>query len=365
VPVAPGRWLVEATLPSGEIVAEEVMVPNNKSVPVTLCSYERSPNPWLSWQHLLGNVEGVGSLKGIVEHDHVDDINITQGGHPWLARGEEPVVRQTLDVPSGYGSAWTRMLKSEQSTGPTCLPVMTLDESATWLYRFENINEGTLGFASGRRRFADVVWGTHRYLVSLPLPWPGRGPNGPVSVELMLRIRPSEGTAQIGLAVLDEEFGSLSGLMTTSTLPQAAVAVKQAQNMLFAKMQNPLAAVAGGYILLSTADSNEHDWHRWIENLERRFPGIPDGAILKGSLRLRCPHGNKSAPMEARASFLEAYSRGIPYFSAGVSWLLDGLTLFADDRGIAAKTKRVQRVAQRMDVSQAFTVIKLDSERRQ
>src|SRR5262249_54419738 len=89
---------------------------------------------------------------------------------------------------------------------------------------------------------------------------------------------------------------------------------------------------------------------------------IPDGAILKGSLRLRCPRGNKNAPKEARASFLRAFDRGIPYFSAGVSWLLDGLTLFADEREIAEKAERVQRVARRLDVSQAFTVIKLDCE---
>jgi hypothetical protein len=165
---------------------------------------------------------------------------------------------------------------------------------------------------------------------------------------------------QIGLAVLDEKFGSLSGLMTASTLPQAAIAVRQAYDMLFDKIKNPLAAAAGGYILLSTSDSSEHDWHGWIENLERLFPTIPDGAILNGSLRLRCPRGDKNAPMEAKASFLEAFARGIPYFSAGISWLLDGLTLFADDKDVAEKADQVQRVAHRLDVSQAFTVIRLN-----
>ncbi len=61
---------------------------------------------------------------------------------------------------------------------------------------------------------------------------------------------------------------------------------------------------------------------------------------------------------EAKASLLEAFDRGIPYYSAGVSWLLDGLTQFADDVAVAEKMKRVHRVALRLDVSQAFTVIR-------
>jgi hypothetical protein len=41
VDVKPGRWLVEATLPSGEILIEEVAVPKGQKVSVTLRAAER------------------------------------------------------------------------------------------------------------------------------------------------------------------------------------------------------------------------------------------------------------------------------------------------------------------------------------
>ena len=63
--VKPGRWLVEATLPSGEILTEEVAVPSGEDVPVTLHASEHSPHEWLGWQHLLGNIEGEETLKDL------------------------------------------------------------------------------------------------------------------------------------------------------------------------------------------------------------------------------------------------------------------------------------------------------------
>ena len=151
----------------------------------------------------------------------------------------------------------------------------------------------------------------------------------------------------------------MAGLMTASTLPKATVAVRQAYGMLFEKMTNPLGAAAGAYVLLAAGGDREHrDWHSWIDNLSNWFPHIPDGAILKGSLRLRFPK-NSNSTVEARTALVEGFDRGIPYYSAGVFWLLDGLTAFADDEVVQNKMRIVQRVAHRLDLSQAFTVVRL------
>jgi hypothetical protein len=181
-----------------------------------------------------------------------------------------------------------------------------------------------------------------------------------VPVEMMVRLHPLEKTVHIGVAVLDSEFGTLAGLMTTSTLPQAKIVVEQAHQLLFNKFSYPLAAAAGAYVLLATGGSEEHpEWHGWIENLYKGFPKLPDGAVLEASRRLLYPQ-DESSYDEARAALFEAFDRGIPYFSAGVARLLDGLTLFAADF-LEAQEKMllVQRVAQRLDLSQAFTVIRL------
>ena len=111
-------------------------------------------------------------------------------------------------------------------------------------------------------------------------------------------------------------------------------------------------------MLLAAGDREDDSWHGWIDNLANLFPDIPDGAILKASLRLRFPKSESSAE-EARASLLDAFDRGIPYYSAGVSWLLDGMTQFADDPAVANKMKLVHRVALRLDVTQAFTVVRI------
>jgi len=187
---------------------------------------------------------------------------------------------------------------------------------------------------------------------------------------------------QIGVSVMDQEFGPLSGFMTASNLPKAAVAVQQAYDMLFVKSKNPLAAAAGGYILVAAGDPSGHDWQQWIDNLERWFPTLPDGAVLKGALLLRTAR-DQAAYDRAREAFLQAYDRGIPYFSLGVSWLLDGLTLFAGPvdeqenltadqrdgqerlrRDVQEKLAEVQWVAKRLDLSQAFTVIRLSDRKK-
>jgi hypothetical protein len=130
----------------------------------------------------------------------------------------------------------------------------------------------------------------------------------------MVHLEPRQNDIQIGVIVEDPDFASMAGFMTASTLPKAVVAVREAEKFLSGKLLNPLAAAAGGYVLLAAAlDSKDQHWHRWIDNLANLFPEIPDGAVLKASLRLRFPKDSKSTE-EARVSLLEAFKRGIPYY---------------------------------------------------
>lgn len=127
---------------------------------------------------------------------------------------------------------------------------------------------------------------------------------------------------------------------------------------MFDKLENPLAATAGGYILVAAGDPKKQGWHGWLDNLEGSFPTLPDAAVLRGSLLLRTARDQADID-KAREAFLRAFDRGIPYFSLGVSWLLDGLTVFSDDPGVRSRREKVQRVAKRLDLSQAFTVIRV------
>jgi hypothetical protein len=374
VTVDPGRWLVEATLPSGEVISEEVAVAAGQDVPVTFHAAEHSPHEWLGWQYLLGNVEGAETVRLMRERarkvnesvagDFPATIDVkemieqgdrgTDGSE--LARTElaKPPEVHVWDEPAGlYGArAWTKILAPELGAATTSSASMADQPDSTWLYELS-------GPATPKqRRFAHVEWLGQRFAVSLPLPWAALKNQRQVSTQMMVRMHPLEGNVQIGVLVQDPDFASMAGLMTASTLPKATIAVKQASHMLFGKMLHPLGAAAGGYVLLAAGEREASDWHGWIDNLDAWFPDIPDGAILKASLRLRFPK-TKDAPAEARAALLKAFDRGIPYYSAGVSWLLDGLTAFADDPTVEEKMKTVQRVSLRLDLSQAFTVIRI------
>jgi hypothetical protein len=181
-----------------------------------------------------------------------------------------------------------------------------------------------------------------------------------MEVELMVRMHPADKSVQLGVAVLDSRFGALAGLMTSSSLPKARIFVDQARDMLFEKVANRLAAAAGGYVLLASGDPEPGArWHDWIENLANMFPDLPDGAVLKATQYLRYPKDSNSYDL-AKTALFEAFERGIPYYSAGVAWLLDGLTLFADDDPAAKERMQlVHKVALRLDVSQPFTVVRL------
>lgn len=362
VSVEPGRWLVEATLPSGEVITEEVAVRSGEDLPVTLRSTEHSPHEWLGLQYLVGNVEGAATLKqlrdkppGAPQTLSPKDARLPFGwdspGRRTRASMESPAFQTSQD--QGVlraDEAWTNFLSLHPLGTVSCLPAWEDSSEATWLYRIAG--------AAQQRQFGYVDWLGERFAVSLPLPWRGIRDHQPVSAQVMVHLEPRQADIRIGVIVEDPDFATMAGLITASTLPKAVVAVKQARDMLFEKMEHPLGAAAGGYVLLAAGDPEDESWHGWIDNLANWFPDIPDGAILKASLRLRFPKSQSSAE-EARASLLDAFERGIPYYSAGVSWLLDGMTQFADDPAVADKMKLVHRVALRLDVSQAFTVVRI------
>jgi hypothetical protein len=140
--------------------------------------------------------------------------------------------------------------------------------------------------------------------------------------------------------------------------------------MLFSKLENAIAAAAGGYILLGNwrgqPGDRDADWFAWIENLQNWFTWLPDGAIQHGWIKLRTQTG--PADVEAaRESFLKAHGRGIPFYSAGVRLLHDGLTLLSNDARAARRTDEevesalasLRAIALRTEMRQAFTTIRL------
>ena len=173
--------------------------------------------------------------------------------------------------------------------------------------------------------------------------------------------------ASMSIVIRDPAMATVIGYFGSGDEPAAATVLEKAEDLLLEKLENPLAAAAGAYVLLSNwrggKGTYEPAWFSWIENLMNWFPWLPDGAIQRAWLaRL-----TGRSPGATRELFLEGFRRGIPYYSAGVRILFDGLTLLAQD----ARTNRwhdeeledalasTQRLALQTDPRQPFTTIQL------
>ena len=137
-----------------------------------------------------------------------------------------------------------------------------------------------------------------------------------------------------------DAMGLLGFLQTEQTGALHSMMLGRAHRMLFSKDQNPVAAAAGAYALLSMneeANSRfDQDWRWWVRNLYRRFPHIPDGAIAMAQLALSFGTETSSKEVdveEVRTYALQAVRRGLPYLGVGIPRLTDILTMLeSDDR---------------------------------
>jgi hypothetical protein len=201
-------------------------------------------------------------------------------------------------------------------------------------------------------------------LINLPMPWVDVETGREASMEVATRQVHSAGEFCSSATAMDARFGVLVGYLSTGALPTARSMAKPALNFLRYKMHNPFAAAAGGYAMVGTAlTTKEQEWHGWTHNLMEYFPTIPDGAIQWGTLRLRMRR-KRSDVAGAIEAFKTAYRRGLPYFSMGVKWLMEGLE-FASHTDVEAREMLswVREVAWRTNYQQAFTSIRLPEQR--
>lgn len=431
IDLEPGRYYVEAVLPSGEILSDDVEV--SKPVEELVLSADDSPHEWLSWQHLVGNVQttgyvspmepvmesaprpsavpasarrtsarkkgrgkvstkgarkksakrsrALGSSAGVelafeaapsapmmpppeldldkpiayLSHPHPPLVNHQQGhlAWPWLA-----------NLSFADPNALVHALNENQQ--PLEVPAVTRDAThavfrVSWSSSYQgNVESLENRVAKASRCFAVVPRRTSVELVSLPIPWKVVETEREADIEVVIQ-EPSEPGGFCSSAVArDEELGTLLGYLSSGALPTARQMAETAKLMLYDKFMNPFAAAAGAYALVGTAlQATDREWHDWVRNLMNSFPHIPDGAIQWGQLNLRMRRSAEDF-LEAKNAFKIAYKRGLPFYSMGMRWLLDGLESAArDDAEAEEMLKNVRRLAWRTHYQQAFTIIRL------
>ena len=414
VELEPGRYVIEAVLPSGQVIDDEVSVQESAEPQEVRLQTPETPHEWLGWQHFVGNVRQDAEsyrrqLPTIAQRATVNirtdivsavtlpvDVQDTAGistASAFVSRGLFSVIPSSRDVeprrPLSDFFSFSELDPPTRCMGPLTPPVWARDETSH-IYFFKNHpgprEDHILGLNMSSDDYRQPRFERHYLFIQgenippqfcvLPVPWK-QGPYYPEEAVVEALVRPikvepdvspgSDPGYRVSIGVPDPVVGSVIGYLGTGELPAAATILSTAREMLFHKYDNPLAAAAGAYVLLATEKSDNPDyWHGWIRNLMNSFRWLPDGAIQHAWDKLS-HQMNEDDRLEARTCLLEGYRRGLPFYSRGVKLLLDGLTLFANDAQAAEKPDKeveealrtVRKLALRTNMRQPFTTVLL------
>ncbi|WP_319453213.1 MULTISPECIES: hypothetical protein [unclassified Mycobacterium] len=372
--VDPGRYVVEAALPSGRLLSHEVVVAEGQTVPVEFDATD-SPSADLSWQYIVGNVESAD----IYTAETAVPVPRSRGAQTTLPGLVADQVAGALALPGVWctgdadqGIGFAELLEVAEGQAERVFDSFT---SASWVDKHEDIEPvagddglvlfrfnsntfpGLSAYATGGRRFLLVTSIVGRFVVTVPVPWMDVRSATEVTVEVLVNGRQSPFGNPVAVAVPDPTLGAGLGYLANGALARAATVFGDVEGMLFDKMLNPLGAAAGGYVLVGTDTAQQRTyWDEWIDNLDSRFPSMSDGAILRAIRKLRMAQSAEDLNA-ARDALIRAFRRGVPIFTLGLSWLIDGLSEFPDDECRAA-LKQVRRLSWRVDMREPFVIIR-------
>lgn len=370
VELEPGHYLVEAIMPSGDIVSLEAVAVEGQWPKVEL-SAEESAHEWHSWQNLLGNVRSRSGYEAFTEKTALPNYNVLLCKNLWPELRWElfspfPDVWQVLADISRYGHSDDVRVIHRLFPWFWYPPEPLNPSDSDWgtqLHSFLMNHQGSR--TEVPRWYALVSSERAARLLTIPSPWFSFGSEVPSELLVTKSDDQSIGTSWV---VGDTVLGTVLGYLAKGAYQLALNVASQdyALNLLFEKFDNPLGAAAGGYLLIGAMKSVETenrpeftDWHKWIGNLMNYFEWLPDGAIQYAWLKLK-QGGLADGRAEAREALFRAFDRGLPYYSLGLQWLVDGLTLLGDDDDEAVRRRReAQRVAWLADMSSLFTAVTL------
>jgi hypothetical protein len=322
VDLEPGTYYVTAKLPAGQKLFNQVTVVEGKPETVSLTPEpeDESPHEWLEVETYITGQQttspsSTGSLEGLGAQDVAAKLRAFSGNI---------------------------LLGNAQSRH---------DEG--WLVPLPAPSQGMAKFNvfAGDGRFVQLLQPKVPTLnVALPICI-----SPPKGCQLVLT-QQSDGLLSVEVHLEHTAADTLLRYFQRGFLEQAVAMstsdALQAEQLLYEKSSHPFAAAVGAYALLRLGDLDR--LHNWTENLNNRFMWLPDGAAIRGEHLARLGTHEKALPF-----FLELPSRGLPFFSDGLSYAINRLRLYTtvDDPGIELETryqaqsvlKQLQRFASHTD----------------
>lgn len=370
VEVEPGSYVVSATLPSGAVLTESVEAREGAETTVDLDATD-APYESHAWQYLVGNIEP----SPVYHNPRLVPAPRSLGSrYPGTAGDAEAGANRASvswigDPKDGSWSFESMLALTEQPAGaatadriagspPWLVSEPDETDGMSHLFRF-----GPDGPASappapapapqGVRQFLVVELADAVHLVTLPAPWDC------AQVEVLVNARQSPTGSAIAVTVRDQDIGAGLAYMARGALDAAATLFTGVETALFVDLQNPLAAVAAAYVLTGTdlADEPAH-WDPWLETLRDLFGWMSDGAVLWATRRLRVARTEADLRL-ARDGLVEAYDRGVPVYTLGLSRLMDALSEFPDDPECAWRLRAARRLSWSVDMREPFVIVDL------
>lgn len=364
--VDPGRYVVSVSLPSGMVLTGDTQVAEGKDVTIRLDASD-SPFETHAWQYLMGNIEP----RHTYWNDQVTVPTPNSKGSRYLGDpqhdAEVAAPPRVTWIGDSLQSSWSfdSMLDLTRNdpvpyadriaeSPPFEVTLPSAGDGKAQLFRFgpDGPVNGPAG-PTGARQFVLVELGTAAHLVSLPLPWED------AQVEVLVNARQNSTGSAVSVAVRDPAVGAGLAYMSRGAFEAAARLFTNVEEMLYSKVQNPLAATAAAYVLVGSDYSDEErHWDDWISNLREWFGWISDGSVLWATRKLRRAHTEDDLDAAKRA-LVEAFDRGVPLYTLGLSWLQDGLSEFPEDPACASRLEAVRELSWSVDMREPFVITTL------
>ncbi|WP_213664365.1 hypothetical protein [Stutzerimonas stutzeri] len=174
-----------------------------------------------------------------------------------------------------------------------------------------------------------VVYAKEKPQVLIPYPslWTNEGR---ATFSLILGRNSTREKWSATLKLTDSIYGSLVEYLTRKDYSSAASITEsergKAATALYEKTRNPFSAAAAAY-LMALSETTKPEHRQWIKKLSTIYHWLPDSAIALGWMALRDDSRDNDSRRIARDHFIQAWSRGLPYYTVGLHVLVDALTL--------------------------------------
>jgi hypothetical protein len=330
-----GAYLVRAILPSGEMLADTVALQSGSDGTAWLSPKHQSPREELSWAYYLQKPPDFQNL-------------LMSGG---LQHRIPPTPDNMKYWAHDHKNGW-RVISPSDGNIFARIEYDTLGNlETTQLIQISFKQPG-----GGWKYFPAQIW--------LEVP----GITGsvfaalPIASKLRVLIAPDHSTRSLPWRVQsscgDSSMDALLSFLASGDF-ESARAIGQnlaevGEDLLYGKLQNPMAAAVGGYFLLQAGELER--LHEWTANLANWFEWLPDGPIIRACHLMTKPETNAVA---VRRLLLESIKRGLPYYTIGLRLLQNGLKLLLQRSKrhfvIAAALKTINSHFEAADASSTVT----------